>query len=107
MKKLATLRAPNSRGILQRMALDRLRQPGARAGGGDMAAVSEVAGEVRACALYGHRMAALIARVMILILALLLALVLISPSRADDGGYPDEPLLPFTDRKSTRLNSSH
>jgi PAS domain S-box-containing protein len=61
-----------------------------------MAAVSEVAGEVRACALYGHRMAALIARVMILILALLLALVLISPSRADDGGYPDEPLLPFT-----------
>src|ERR1051326_1836819 len=96
MKKLATLRAPNSRGILQRMELDRLRQPGARAGGGDMAAVSEVAGEVRACALYGPRMAALIARVMILILALLLALVLISPSRADDGGYPDEPLLPFT-----------
>jgi PAS domain S-box-containing protein len=46
--------------------------------------------------LYGHRTAALIARVIILILALLLALVLISPSRADDGGYSDEPLLPFT-----------
>jgi PAS domain S-box-containing protein len=61
-----------------------------------MAAVTEFAGEVRACALYGHRTAALIARVIILILALLLALVLISPSRADDGGYPDEPLLPFT-----------
>src|SRR5262249_2996224 len=68
----------------------------ARGGGGDMAAYSEVAGEVRACALHGHRTAALIARVVVLTLALLLALVLISPSRADDGGYSDEPLLPFT-----------
>jgi PAS domain S-box-containing protein len=54
-----------------------------------------MAGEVRARALYGHRTAALIARFMILILALLLALVLISPSRADDGAA-DEPGLPFT-----------
>jgi PAS domain S-box-containing protein len=61
-----------------------------------MAAYSEVAGEARACALYGHRTAALIARVVVLILAVLLALVLISPTRADDGGYSDEPLLPFT-----------
>jgi MYXO-CTERM domain-containing protein len=60
-----------------------------------MATYSEVAGEVRACALYGHRTAALIARVMVLILALLLALVLTSQSRADDGGA-DEPPLPFT-----------
>jgi PAS domain S-box-containing protein len=61
-----------------------------------MATYSQAAGEVRACALYGHRTAALIARVVVVILALLLALVLISPSRADDGGYSDEPLLPFT-----------
>jgi PAS domain S-box-containing protein len=61
-----------------------------------MAAYSQVAGEARACALYGHRTAALIARAMVVILALLLALVLISPTRADDGGYADEPLLPFT-----------
>src|SRR5207302_5281505 len=46
-------------------------------------------------ALYGHRTAALIARVVVLILALLLALVLTSQSRADDGS-PDEPMLPFT-----------
>jgi DNA repair exonuclease SbcCD ATPase subunit len=61
-----------------------------------MAACSEVVGEVRARALYGHRTAALTARVMILILALLLALVLISPSRAADDGIADEPMLPFT-----------
>jgi signal transduction histidine kinase/CheY-like chemotaxis protein len=60
-----------------------------------MAAVSEFVGEVRARALYGHRTAALIARVVILVLALLLALVLTSQSRADDGS-PDEPPLPFT-----------
>jgi PAS domain S-box-containing protein len=60
-----------------------------------MAAYTEVAGEVRARALYGHRTTALIARVVVLILALLLALVLTSQSRADDGS-PDEPLLPFT-----------
>jgi len=60
-----------------------------------MAACSEMAGEVRARALYGHRTAALSARVMILILALLLALVLTSQSRADDG-TADEPALPFT-----------
>jgi PAS domain S-box-containing protein len=60
-----------------------------------MAAVSEFAGEVRARALYGHRTAALIARVVILVLALLLALVLTSQSRADDGSR-DEPPLPFT-----------
>src|ERR1043166_4840313 len=34
----------------------------ARGGGGDMATYSQVAGEVQACALYGHRMAALTAR---------------------------------------------
>jgi PAS domain S-box-containing protein len=61
-----------------------------------MTAYAEVAGEVRARALYGHRTAALSARVMILILALLLALVLISPSRAADDGVTDEPMLPFT-----------
>ena len=60
-----------------------------------MAACSEFAGDVRARALYGHRTAALIARVVVLILALLLALVLTSQSRADDGS-PDEPMLPFT-----------
>jgi PAS domain S-box-containing protein len=60
-----------------------------------MAAVSPFAGEVRARALYGHRTAALIARVIILVLALLLALVLTSQSRADDGD-PQEPPLPFT-----------
>jgi hypothetical protein len=60
-----------------------------------MAAYSEFAGEVRACALYRHRTAALIARVIVLILALLLALVLTSQSRADDGA-DDEPMLPFT-----------
>jgi PAS domain S-box-containing protein len=60
-----------------------------------MAVCSEFAGDVRARALYGHRTAALIARVAVLILALLLALVLTSQSRADDGS-PDEPMLPFT-----------
>lgn len=60
-----------------------------------MAAYTEVAGEVRIRALYGHRTAALIARVVVLVLALLLALVLTSQSRADDG-VPDEPLLPFS-----------
>jgi len=60
-----------------------------------MAASSELAGEVRARALYGHRTAALTARVIILIVALLLALVLTSQSRADDGSA-DEPMLPFT-----------
>jgi PAS domain S-box-containing protein len=60
-----------------------------------MAVCSEFAGDVRARALYGHRTAALIARVAVLILALLLALVLTSQSRADDGA-PDEPMLPFT-----------
>ena len=60
-----------------------------------MAAYIDIAGEVRARALYGHRTTALIARVVVLILALLLALVLTSQSRADDGS-PDEPLLPFT-----------
>jgi PAS domain S-box-containing protein len=54
-----------------------------------------MAGEVRARALYGHRTAALTARVMVLILALLLALVLTSQSRADDGAE-DEPAIPFT-----------
>ncbi len=60
-----------------------------------MAACSEMAGEVRARALYGHRTAALTARVIILVLALLLALVLTSQSRADDGAA-DEPAIPFT-----------
>jgi len=60
-----------------------------------MAAYTEIAGEVRARALYGHRTAALIARVIVLVLALLLALVLTSQSRADDGSL-DEPLLPFS-----------
>jgi signal transduction histidine kinase/DNA-binding response OmpR family regulator len=60
-----------------------------------MSACSDLAGEVRARALYGHRTAALIARVAILILALLLALALTSQSRADDD-TPDEPPLPFT-----------
>jgi len=60
-----------------------------------MATYTEVAGEVRARALYGHRTTALIARVVVLVLALLLALVLTSQSRADDGGA-DEPLLPFS-----------
>src|SRR5215469_9851492 len=60
-----------------------------------MAVCSEFAGEVRARALYGHRTAALTARVIILILALLLALVLTSQSRADDGSA-DEPMVPFT-----------
>jgi signal transduction histidine kinase/CheY-like chemotaxis protein len=60
-----------------------------------MSACSDLAGEVRARALYGHRKAALIARVAILILALLLALALTSQSRADDD-TPDEPPLPFT-----------
>jgi PAS domain S-box-containing protein len=54
-----------------------------------------MSGEVRVNALYGHRTAALTARIMILILALLLALVLISPSRADDSAA-DEPALPFS-----------
>jgi PAS domain S-box-containing protein len=62
-----------------------------------MAAVSEFAGEVRARALYGHRTAALTARVVVLILALLLALVLTSQSRAADGdAAADEPMVPFT-----------
>ena len=60
-----------------------------------MAAFSDFAGEVRVRALYGHRTAALAARVVVLILALLLALVLTSQSRADDGS-PDEAPLPFT-----------
>src|SRR5215475_1303737 len=60
-----------------------------------MAACSEMAAEVRSNALYGHRTAALTARIMILILALLLALVLISPSRADDSAA-DEPALPLS-----------
>ena len=53
-----------------------------------MAAYTEVAGEVRARAVDGHRTTALIARVVVLVLALLLALVLTSQSRADDGS-PD------------------
>jgi PAS domain S-box-containing protein len=61
-----------------------------------MPACSELAGEARASALYGHRKTALAARVAILILALLLALVLTSQSRADDTGVGDDPLLPFT-----------
>src|SRR5215475_8954396 len=73
-----------------------LRQKPALTGGGrDMMACSELAGEVRARALYGHPTAALFARVVVLVLALLLALVLTSQSRADDGS-PDEPPLPFT-----------
>ena len=60
-----------------------------------MAAYSDLAGEVRARALYGHRTAALAVRVAILILALLLALVLTSQSRADDAGLREDPL-PFT-----------
>ena len=59
-----------------------------------MSACSDLAGEVRARALYGHRTAALIVRVAILILALLLALVVTSQSRADDGAIEDP--LPFT-----------
>src|SRR5437660_12394036 len=95
MKKLATLRAPNSPRILQRTALDSPGNPARTGWRRDMAACTEFAGDVRARALYGHRTAALIARVVVLILALLLALVLTSQSRADDGS-PDEPMLPFT-----------
>jgi PAS domain S-box-containing protein len=61
-----------------------------------MAGCSDLAGEARASALYGHRKTALAARVAILILALLLALVLTSQGRADDAGIGDDPLLPFT-----------
>src|ERR1700739_2132482 len=60
-----------------------------------MAACSEFASEVRARALYGHRTAALATRVMILILALLLALVLTSQRRAAELAA-DEPPLQFT-----------
>jgi PAS domain S-box-containing protein len=60
-----------------------------------MTAYTEIAGEVRVRALYGHRTAALIARVLVLVLALLLALVLTSQSRAYDSAA-DEPLLPFS-----------
>jgi PAS domain S-box-containing protein len=59
-----------------------------------MSAYSDFAGEARARALYGHRTAALCARAAILILALLLALVLTSQSRADDVAM-DDPM-PFT-----------
>src|SRR5580704_14070800 len=97
MKKLATLRAPESSRILQRTAPKRRATRRARGGGGNMAAYSEVASEARACALYGHRTAALTARVIVLILALLLALVLTSQSRAADGDdAADEPMVPFT-----------
>jgi PAS domain S-box-containing protein len=60
-----------------------------------MSACSDLPGEVRARALYGHRTAALFVRAAILILALLLALVVTSQSRADDEGAIEDPL-PFT-----------